>query len=214
VKLDPSTLDRQRVRKLVRDAVAERRTENGACQLEAFEQALALASEAASPAFHVQDGWVDAVRTGLVALLEFFDEEPELAHYLVVHSAQGGDAVIERRGEVLDQIAVLLDDERAPARAYPPPLMAKAVASGVLGVLHERLCQPQAGPLVELIGPLMSFTVLPFLGVRGAARARPARRRLLCCAARRPLGSPQGRRRAPELPRVVGADGDRRRAGA
>jgi DNA-binding IclR family transcriptional regulator len=141
-----------------------------AAALEALEQALSLAADRASVAFHAQEGWVDAVRAGLLALLEFFDEEPELARYLVVHSAQAGGAVLERRSEVLDRIAVVLDDERAPARSYPPPLTALAVASGVLGVLHEHLARSQPGPLVELAGSLMSLVVLPFLGARAARR--------------------------------------------
>ena len=158
-----------------REALADRLRECEAAQLEAFEQALALATERASVAFQAQEGWVDGLRAGLMALLEFFDEEPALARYLVVGSAQAGEAVLERRREVLDRIAVVLDDERAPARSYPPPLTAQAVASGVLGVLHARLSQPDPGALAGLAGPLMSFTVLPFLGVRAARRelARP-----------------------------------------
>jgi DNA-binding MarR family transcriptional regulator len=122
-----------------------------------------------------QDGWLDRVRAGLLALLEFFDEEPALARYLVVQSAQAGPAVLSARREVLDRFAGILDDERAPARAYPPALTAEAVVNGVLGVLHRRLSEPQTGPLVDLAGPLMSFIVLPFLGARAARRelARP-----------------------------------------
>ena len=93
-----------------------------ATAMEAFEQALALAVERVGRAFGAQDGWVDGVRAGLVALLEFFDQEPLLARYLVVSSAQAGSAVRARRREVLERVATMLDDERAPARAYPPPL--------------------------------------------------------------------------------------------
>jgi len=204
----PYSLDRQRARRLVtaaeairkhpfeglnlgegsgraaiaREAVAEHLQGSEACQLQAFDHALALATERASLAFYAQEGWIDAVRAGLVALLEFCDEERELARYLVVHSAQAGDAVLERRREVLARVAKLLDDERAPARGYPPPLSAQAVASGVLGVLSERLSQAHPGPLVELAAPLMSFTVLPFLGVSAAHRE----------LARRRLGTPPG----------------------
>jgi DNA-binding MarR family transcriptional regulator len=155
---------------LAQDTLAANREASEACQLEAFELTLALVSEQASVAFQAQEGWLDGVRAGLTALLEFFDEEPQLAGYLVVHSAQAGDAVLERRAEVLGRIAQLLDDERAPARTYPPPLSAQAVASGVLGVLQERLARRSSSPLVELAGELMSFTVLPFLGVRAARR--------------------------------------------
>ncbi len=146
-----------------------------AALLAAFEQVLALAARRVTAAFQAQEGWVDRVRAGLLALLEFFDEEPTLARYCVVHSAQAGPAVLERRCEVLDALARVLDDERAPARGYPPPLTAEAVISGVLGVLHGRLRRRNPGVLVELANPLMGFIVLPFLGVRAARRelARP-----------------------------------------
>jgi DNA-binding MarR family transcriptional regulator len=155
---------------LAREAVEDHLNASEACQLEAFEQALAVAVERASVAFYAQEGWVNAVRAGVVALLELFDEEPELAMYLVVHSARAGDAVLARRSEVLEKIAELLDDERAPARGYPPPLTARAVANGVLGVLSERLREVHGASLVELAAPLMSFMVLPFLGLNAARR--------------------------------------------
>jgi chromosome segregation and condensation protein ScpB/AcrR family transcriptional regulator len=157
------------------EAPQERLADVEACQLEAFEQVLALAELRVSAACAVQNGWVDRVRAGLLALLEFLDEEPALAFSLVVHSAQGEPAISERRSEVLDRLARALDDERAPARGYPPPLTAQAVVNGVLGVLHAQLSKPDPGALVELSGSLMSFIVLPFLGVRAARRelARP-----------------------------------------
>jgi DNA-binding MarR family transcriptional regulator len=150
--------------------LVERSRGGEACQLEAFEQALALAVKRARPAFEASDGWVDRIRSGLHALLVFFDEQPSLARYLLVTSAQAGEPVSARRAQVLDQVAVLLDDERASARSFPPPLTAQAVASGVTGVLHARLSEPRPGPLVELAGQLMSFIVLPFLGSRAARR--------------------------------------------
>ncbi len=145
-----------------------------AAQLEAFEQALALAGARASEAYDAQEGWLDGVRAGLLALLEFFDSEQALARYLLVHSAHAGPAVLERRADVLDALAEVLDDERAPGRGYPPPLTAQALLSGVLGVLHERCSKRDPGTLVDLAGSLMSFIVLPFLGAR-AARLELAR---------------------------------------
>jgi len=155
---------------LVSPEAVARKIEREAAELETFEQALQLAVERAGAAFQARDGWVDRVRAGITALLELFDEQPALARYLVVSSAQGGPAVVARRAEVLERIAVQLDDERAPARTYPPLLTAHAVASGVLGVLHARLSQPQPGSLTELTGSLMSFVVTPFLGARAARR--------------------------------------------
>jgi len=177
---DPPRIELQRARKLITaaeavrkfpfaglsaailngDAGVSRRTVEDhlegreACLLAAFEQGLALAAERATAAFQAHEGWLDRIRAGLLALLEFFDEQPALARYCVL----------------LERLAHVLDDERAPARGYPPPLTAQAVVSGALGVLHERLLQPDPGALVELTGPLMSFIVLPFLGATVARR--------------------------------------------
>jgi DNA-binding MarR family transcriptional regulator len=147
-----------------------------AALLAAFEQVLALAAERTSAAFAAQDGWLNRVRAGLLALLEFFDEQPRLARYCVVHCAEAGLAVQARRQQVLDRLARVLDDERAPRRGYPPPLTAQALVSGALGVLSERLRKRDPGTLVDLLNPLMSFIVMPFLGPQAARRelARPA----------------------------------------
>jgi DNA-binding MarR family transcriptional regulator/AcrR family transcriptional regulator len=141
-----------------------------ACLLAAFEQVLELAAERASTAYEAQEGWLDRMRAGLLALLEFFDEQPALARYCVAYSAQAGPAVLAARSEVLERLAQVLDDERVPARGYPPPLTAQAVVSGALGVLHGQLSQAKPRSLVELANPLMSFIVLPFLGASAARR--------------------------------------------
>jgi DNA-binding MarR family transcriptional regulator len=167
---EPSLADGNGHDALSREVLAEQIGQCETAQLEAFEQSLALAVEAVGAALGACAGWVDGVRAGLVALLEFFDEEPLLARYLVVGSAQAGPVVLARRRETLERVALMLDDERAPARSYPPPLTAHAVASGVLGVLYARLSEPEPGVLVELVGPLMSFMVMPFLGTRAARR--------------------------------------------
>lgn len=141
--------------------------------LAAFDDALAQASARVEAAGR-QEGWLERARAGVLALLELFDEQPALAALLVVGSAEAGPLLRARRDEVLAGLARLLDDERAPARRYPPPLTAEAVVSGVLGVLHAQLARSDHGSLVELCNQLMSFIVLPFLGA-GAARRELSR---------------------------------------
>ena len=141
-----------------------------ATMLAAFEQVLSVAAPGARAAYAAHESWADRVRAGLLALLKFCDDEPALARYCIVHSAQGDEAVLDARAEVLAALARLLDDERAPARGYPPPLTAQAVVRGVLGVLQEQLAKPNPGSLVELTAALMGFIVLPFLGARAARR--------------------------------------------
>jgi hypothetical protein len=47
---------------------------------------------------------------------------------------------------------------------------AEGVVGAILAVLHKRLAQRRAGPFADLLGPLMSMIVLPYLGQREARR--------------------------------------------
>lgn len=60
---------------------------------------------------------------GLLALLKFFDQEPALERLCVVASAQAG-AGRAGSSQVLDRLARVPDDERAPPRFYSPTLNA------------------------------------------------------------------------------------------
>ncbi len=144
------------------------------CLLAAFEEAAALAARRAGAACETHERWVDRIRAGLFALLQFFEEEPKLARLCVVQSAAAGPAALARRRELLDQLARMIDQGRGAARRQPPPLTAEGMVGGALGVIHSRLLEPDPGALIELLNPLMSFLVLPYLG-GGAARRELAR---------------------------------------
>jgi AcrR family transcriptional regulator len=139
------------------------------CLLAAFEEAVALATGRAGAAYRTHDRWVEGVRAGLFALPAFFDEQPKLARLCVVHSAMAGPGTLARRGELLDQLAGILDQGRGAARRQPPPLTAQGVVAGALGVIHSWLLEADPGALIELLNPLMGLLVLPYLG-GGAAR--------------------------------------------
>lgn len=144
--------------------------------LAAIEQSVALIDERASLSYNAGDAWVERVHAGVFALLEVFDERPQLAQLCVVQALAGGADALARRREVLERIARIIDEGREVARRQPPPLTAEGVVSGALGVIHARLLDTGAGGLVDLLNPLMSFIVLPYLG-SGAARIelhRPA----------------------------------------
>jgi len=148
------------------------------CLLAAIEDAVALASARARAACAGERRWVDRVRSGLLELLAFCDEEPELAWLCVVQAPASGPAALARRGEVLCELARVVDGGRglAPAARNPPPLAAEGVVGGALGVIHERLLQPRSAARVNLLNPLMAMIVLPYLGGAAARKelARPA----------------------------------------
>ena len=140
------------------------------CLIEALERIVAVIAQRAREGHGSERPWVDRVRGSLLAILEFFDEEPALARLCVIDSAAVGPAVLVRRRALLDRLAAEVDEGREVARSEPLPLAAQGVVGGVFAVIHARLLKADQGALVELLGPLMSLIVLPYLGVAAARR--------------------------------------------
>lgn len=161
-------------RKTFYDVFADRED----CFLAAFEQALEQAASVAREAYQQETAWREGVRSALARLLILMDEEPGLAKLCVVEALAAGERVLERRAEVLDRLAAAIDEGRTltSTTREPPEVTAEGVVGGVFAVLHTRLLDDDDAPLTDLLGPLMSMVVLPYLGARAASRelARPA----------------------------------------
>lgn len=143
------------------------------CFLAAFEQAVGLAAEYVGDAYDPSEKWRERVRKGLVAVLEFLEDEPDMGRLAVVETLGAGPMVLERRRNLLAELTKVVDEGRAEARsaAALPPLTAEGVIGGVLSVLHARLLDPKRrGSLLELTGPLMGMIVLPYLGPAAAQK--------------------------------------------
>jgi AcrR family transcriptional regulator/DNA-binding MarR family transcriptional regulator len=161
-------------RKTFYDVFADRED----CFLAAFEQALEQAATIAREAYEQETAWREGVRSALARLLVLMDEEPGLAKLCIVEALAAGERVLERRAEVLDRLAGVIDEGRTltSTTREPPEVTAEGVIGGVFAVLHTRLLDDDDAPLTDLLGPLMSMIVLPYLGARAASRelARPA----------------------------------------
>jgi AcrR family transcriptional regulator len=145
--------------------------DRGDCLSAVFEEAVARAAERGEAAYRAQVGWANRVRAGLSAVLEFLDEQPDLARLWVRHAVAAGPATLTRRGELLAAAARVIDAGRAEAAPgrEPPPSTAESVVGGALGVMHARLLlDPGPRPLAELLSPLMGMIVLPYLGEQAA----------------------------------------------
>ena len=160
------------------------------CLLAAFEHALSCASERVLSAYETENGWREKIRAGLIALLCFLDEEPTLGRLLIGESFGGGAATLARRNLVIAKLRSTIEQGRAQGKASvsPPSLTAEGIVGGVLSVIHTRLTEPGAKPLVELTNPLMSMIVLPYLG-SAAARGELKRPLPSSTAAPRPKDS-------------------------
>jgi AcrR family transcriptional regulator len=123
-----------------------------------------------TPARHTVN-WRERVRDAFTVLLECFDGEPGLAQLCVVETLKGGPEVLARRRQVLEVLTVAIDDGRSEAKGVePPPLTAESTVGGALAVIHARLVKRDSSPLVELLNPLMSMIVHPYLGPAAARR--------------------------------------------
>jgi AcrR family transcriptional regulator/DNA-binding MarR family transcriptional regulator len=169
-------ISRARVsRKTFYDVFADRED----CFLAAFELASSQARLIAREAYERQGGvWREGVRAALGRLLVFLDEEPGLAKLCVVEALAAGEKVLERRAELLEEIAAAIDRGRQLTNTSrePPTVTAEGIVGGVFAVLHTRLLDDSDEPLTDLLAPLMSMIVLPYLGARAASRelGRPA----------------------------------------
>jgi AcrR family transcriptional regulator/DNA-binding MarR family transcriptional regulator len=147
------------------------------CFLAAFDEALEQLGEQVSEAYLAETRWREAVRSGLLALLRFMDDEPGLARMVIVEALGAGPRVLERRAEVLEQVKEVIDQGRTGAGTRisrsteeSPDVTAEGVIGAVFAVLHTRLLARGREPFSALLGPLMSMIVLPYLGPRAASQ--------------------------------------------
>ena len=142
------------------------------CFLAVFDLALNEARELAGAAYRQESGWRDGMRAGLARLLILMEEEPALTRLCIVEALGAGGRVLERRAEVLDELVVVVDRGRGVANPtrQPPEVTAEGIVGGAFAVLHTRLLEGGSEPLTDLLGPLMSMIVLPYLGTRAAGR--------------------------------------------
>jgi AcrR family transcriptional regulator len=147
-------------------------TDREDCFLAAFEQAIGQARVMASEAYEQEPGWRDGIRAALARLLMAMDEEPGLAKLCIVEALGAGDRVLERRAEVLDELAEVIDRGRVLTNSTrePPEVTAEGVVGAIFAVLHTRVLERGGEPLTDLLGSLMSMIVLPYLGARAAGR--------------------------------------------
>jgi AcrR family transcriptional regulator len=142
------------------------------CLLAVFDHGVSLAQQRARPAFEAEKAWVDRVRAGLLALLEFFDEEPELARVCVVHALAGAPEVLARRERVLSTLTAIVSEggDARQGTSEISPLTAEAILGAVVSVIHTRMLQPEPQRFRDLLNSLMAIVVLPYLGARRAKR--------------------------------------------
>jgi AcrR family transcriptional regulator len=148
------------------------------CFLAALEEALSQIGVLAREAYEREESWREGIRAGLAALLAFLDEEPALARVCLVEALGAGPRVLDRRAQLLEEMAEVVDRGRFVTSTVrePPEVAAEGVVGAVLAVLHTRALEARRQPFSALLGSLMNIIVLPYLGARTASRelSRPS----------------------------------------
>jgi AcrR family transcriptional regulator len=140
------------------------------CYLQAFDELVSRVGGAMRTAHEGGKGWSEQVRCALTVLLAMFESEPDVARLLIVDSLGAGPVVLERRRKLLEQLTDAVDRGGGElSRQAPPRVIAEGVVGAVFSVLHARVSSNGDDELLELVNPLTSIVVLPYMG-EGAAR--------------------------------------------
>lgn len=142
------------------------------CFLAAFDGAVERVAQRVVPIYRAQREWSEGMRAGLTAVLELFEEDPDLGPLLIVEALGAGPRALKRRRRVLEALSRALEEEagRAKEGEGPPALTAEGVVGAVLSVLHARLSAAEWEGILDLVNPLMSMIVVPYEGRAAAER--------------------------------------------
>jgi AcrR family transcriptional regulator len=142
------------------------------CFLAGLEEGLERIAGRVLPAYEQPAKWRERIRASLVELLSFLDDDPVTGRLIVVETLGAGREAVARRGNVLAQVIDAVHAGRLEAKAGSAPtrMTAEGVVGGVLAVLHGRLLRGGRESFLELLNPLMSMILLPYLGSTAARR--------------------------------------------
>jgi AcrR family transcriptional regulator len=153
-------------RKTFYDLFADRQD----CFMAVFDETIARTRALMEDACADEERWRERVRSGLARLLVLLAEEPVLARICLIEAQGAGTKVLERREEVFGELAEILDRGRTVTSTVrdPPQITAEGLVGAVFTVLQTRLLERSQEPFADLLAPLMSMIVLPYLGPRAA----------------------------------------------
>lgn len=154
-----------------RQAFYDNFTDKDDCYLQAFEAGVERVESQVLGAADGQEAWTSQLRTGLAALLDFLEGEPDVGRALIVEVHAAGPKALAQRTAAMERVHGFLDRAREEATdgAAPPPIAGEGIAAGIHAVIHSRLAGGTGGGFRKLLPEFMYFAVLPYFG---AERAR------------------------------------------
>jgi AcrR family transcriptional regulator len=168
------------------------------CFLAAFDLLGVEALVCAANASRHAPGWPDAMRSGIVALLDHVAAHPFLGPVAFIEIFSVGPSAIERRSMLLQRFRDQLVNG-VPEPHRPSELIAEAIVGAIWAVVHDYVARGQSDRVAELADDATYLALAPLIGHEASIQLI--------------LGDHRGARsagRAPNAPLTPPAGTDRR----
>jgi AcrR family transcriptional regulator len=141
------------------------------CYLQAYDAGVERVETLAIAAAQGESIWTGKLRSGLEALLDFCDAEPDIARALVVEVHAAGAEALAKRTAAMARVNSFLDQARdvAGETESPPAIAGEGIAAGIHAVIHSRLATGSNDGFRQLLPEFMYFAVLPYFGAELAS---------------------------------------------
>ena len=136
------------------------------CYLQAYDAGVGQLEELLVAAAAGETSWTGKLRSGLGALLDFLEAEPDRGRALIVEVHAAGAEALAKRTAAMQRISSFLDQAREEAGGgeSPPPIAGEGIAAGIHAVIHSRLATGATDGFRLLLPEFMYFAVLPYFG--------------------------------------------------
>lgn len=155
---------------LYRQAFYDNFADKDECYLAAFSAGVARLEALMRKAAASEDSWRARLRSGLAALLDRLECEPDVGRALFVEVHAAGPEALARRAESMKKAAHFIDLARAEGERgeSPPPIAPEGIVAGIHAVIHSRLSTGTDDGFRKLLPEFMYFAVLPYFGAEAA----------------------------------------------
>lgn len=144
------------------------------CFLATFEMIEEHMVEVMTEAGGTEKGWPARVRAQLAAMLESFQENPNLVRFGLIAPPAAGGEFVEQYRAFLERLVGVVGDGRPASRSRQPSEAAEfAMAGGLAALLVSRVNAGEGEHLVDLLPELVELVLTPYIGrERAVAAAR------------------------------------------
>jgi AcrR family transcriptional regulator len=147
------------------------------CLLAALDELIGQIERAISERIDGSTSWSERVHLGLQALLVELAGHPDAARVVLVECLGAGEPAIARLRSAVQSFVPALEAGRGSAEAvgidigHLPPQASEAVVGGIASILHRRVLEHRTAELPALLGDLLYFALMPYLGHERALAA-------------------------------------------